>query len=180
MLLSILVNECTCYFFVIREKVRINEANRGDNPTMPGKRDIKSRRAMWRWHASLFANIGEPRAENLRRDRLSDAFETGRRWLPRERKREERERENCVCRHTKPIQFADNSGLLSGNYFRGLGKRISRLPPSSPKGLARDRSRRAQARGTHDDDVRDRPFEDEIDRRRRRRRRRRSLVPCQK
>jgi len=44
-----------------------------------------------------------------------------RRWLPTER---------TVCRHSKPIQFADDSALLSGNYFRALGKRVSRL--SSP------------------------------------------------
>lgn len=59
-------------------------------------------------------------------------------------------RANSVRRHSKPIQFADNSGLLSGNYFRGLGKRVSRLLPSLPPrrkdgehALVRDRSRRA-------------------------------------
>jgi len=38
-----------------------------------------------------------------------------------------------VRRHSKPIEFADESALLSGNYFRALGKRVSRLPPPAPQ-----------------------------------------------
>lgn len=104
-------------------------------------------------------------------------------------------RENCVCRHSKPIQFADDSALLSGNYFRALGKRVSRLSPlptppillyPCPSAAKRIRAHSrsiatdtrmcvcvkmyvcictyTSARARHDD-VRDRPFEDEIDRR---------------
>lgn len=102
---------------------------------------------MRRWHASLFANIGEPRAERIYGEIVSRMY--SRSADDNGCQKRERERELCVCRYSKPIQFADNSSLLSGNYFRGLGKRVSRLPPSSPKGRWIHAHSRSIATRTH-------------------------------
>lgn len=78
----------------------------------------------------------------------------------RERVFKTRGRDNC--RHSKPIQFADDSAVLSGNYFRGLPinmfrayppralpRRIERTASVGTRSLAIDRDAHHERRDTH-------------------------------